>query len=493
MTTDALTYSLKRFARMAKRASRLQGAMGEEISSAKYGIELRKYQDQILSLYERAMTNGEGGMFCIRSSRQTAKNEIAALGHHRFLERYYFSPYLRTLVRIAPTWKPQITNSKLRLEKFLKRNILPEVKGREGFIVESGNARIYFLSARANMEGATANALLDVDEAHKIDRQTFEEVMVPFTAESNSSTVLWGVGGFSQDILAEYRQHNIANGEPWRNLSFPAELWAEYSPAYRKHYDDRLRKLGEDHPVIRTQYKLEDLDATGRFFKERQIVNLMSGEHYRGGFKGRLHAMTVDIAGEQETEVDLTQEKSEGSRDSTVIIEFHVDIGDMLYGWPMVYITNINWYCGKNYAETNGVEGQQEIIVRRAHELTAGEIVVDARGIGNQCAKFVARNYGCVEYNATSESCNEDVFDLLSMMNNDRIKMWTKDDSDEWDEMIRQLRYCDYSVSANGNMNLRKPKGSVHIDFVKALSYIPRCVKSMQGISLGVMAGRDPL
>ncbi len=105
------------------------------------------------------------------------------------------------IVKAAPTFKPQLVTSKMRLERLLAR--LPAAvawRARHGYIVELGAASVQFLSADAesNVVGGTANLLLEIDEAQDVSEQKYLRDFRHMAATSNATTVLYGTA-WSQD------------------------------------------------------------------------------------------------------------------------------------------------------------------------------------------------------------------------------------------------------------------------------------------------------
>jgi hypothetical protein len=467
-----------------------------------YGITLYPAQLEMLKAVEKLVDHDRDGTLCIRASRQTGKNEVAALCQVRYLQRYAGAG--GNWIRCAPTWKPQIVNSIRRLEKYLFRRLVANWRGRYGYIVESGRANLYFLSAdkSANVVGATADVCLDLDEAQDIDVETFDQKIAPFTASTNAPTLMWGVAGFKSDLLYQYRQDNLKAGRKKMNLDYPCDVFMELNPAYAKHVQSRIDRLGEDHFIIKTQYKLEDVDKVGHFLNRRQIESILESAHTRRS-KPNFQLpviMVIDVAGmHEEGEVTDPDDMSSGGRDSTVayIVEVDYSPAAMRYQWPQCRILDIVWWTGKKYAEdTHGIEGQQELLLKMAQRWMPLKIVVDARGLGEQLAAYLNDRFLNVDmYKASPDSVCDDVFSLLGLINNGQVRVFRNDLSQEYKEFVAQLGAVDYKV-VNGKVSLKKPVGGTtrHIDFVKTLSYIPRAIKDLsEGVGLTTTVGDNPL
>jgi hypothetical protein len=441
---------------------------------------------EIINLVEKHIALKTGKVIAIRSARQTCKNESSAMIAVRMMgifkkERDYYS-YVRT----APTWKPQIVNSKLRVEKFLEIDpIIDYYRPRYDYMYESGSANITFLSSdkQASVVGATASICLDIDEAHKVDKGKFEEDFSPMTAYHNVPTVMWGVAADKQDLLYEYVEYNMENN-PDCVLQYPASVWCEIRPQYALHYEERRAKLGADHPVILTQYDLVDVDAVGSYLTKAQQTSILSSEHnqYSAHKDGRSYAITIDIGGEDEEEEQDPLVKSEGARDSTVALIWDVDYKDMVNGYPMFRLVDIHWWTGKSLGDKTsglyGEQGQQGILLKLLQQWQPHHVVVDGRGVGEQIAGYLDTEYGVEVYKASGNSVSEDCYGLKALINNDRVKCFRDDGSDEYNELTRQMKNTTYEIRQHDMMRITKPHGKGHIDMVKAMTYLYRVALS---------------
>lgn len=439
------------------------------------------YQPQIdiINKCEYHIANKTGKTVVVRSARQTAKNECSAMLCTRTLSLYREEGGI--YIRTAPTWKPQIINSKMRVAQFLNKDIT--TKGwvpKEGYMFTLGNAIVQFLSTdkKANVVGATASICLDIDEAHKVDKGKFEEDFGPMAAFHNVPTIMWGVAADKQDLLYEHLQYNLENN-PDCILQFPAEIWCELRESYARHYTERRNKLGTDHPVILTQYDLVDVDSIGGYLKKHHLTSIFSGDHaqYSAPKDGRTYATTIDIAGEDEEEELDPLEKSEGSRDSTVAGMWEINWDKEVNGYPLCRLVNIYWWTGK------GLASQQKILANLLNIWQPHHVVVDARGVGEQIAAYLNDEYGVEQYKASSQTVSEDCYNTLGMINNERIKIWKSDGSEEFNEFARQARHTSYEIKSHDLMRIVKPHGKGHIDMIKMMTYLYRAVMLGQGVA----------
>jgi hypothetical protein len=447
---------------------------------------LRGPQASVIKALENIIAE-KGGAYCvIMCSRQIGKNEMAAVLHRRHLWRNKSAPRVRSVIRTAPTYKPQIVNSKKRLKELLQCDFHWNIrhpafrKGlklsrSEGYIWQVGNATVEFLSSgpQSNVVGATATEYLDMDEAHKIEKNKFDEDFAPFTANTNAATLLWGVAADGMDTLEWYRRKNIEDGHPELNFVLPCDVWMEGNAAYRSHVEGRIRLLGEDHPIIMTQYKLKSVAKMGKFINASQADAFFDSNHERqtAPTPGCQYEMVIDVAGANEdfNPDDILSGNADTKTDSTAVWIYEVlNIRCSNGIFPVLLIRDLYWWTGAK------LETQQEEIENLIRLWGPEKICIDGVGIGNQMAGTIEDDYhGVTNYVANSTSVSEDCFDLLARLNYASVKMFRDDGSEEYKEVVRQVGWTRYA-SKMGKMTLMKPKATEHIDLVKGLTYINR-------------------
>ena len=125
-------------------------------------------------------------------------------------------------MKCAPTWKPQIVNSRLRLLSMLENDFTSDrVFKSYGYMIglapspqqrrDQVGPRIMFFSAAedAQVVGATASLLLEVDEAQDVSSQKFDRDFRPMASTTNATTVLFGTAWSSDTLLEMTKQHNL--------------------------------------------------------------------------------------------------------------------------------------------------------------------------------------------------------------------------------------------------------------------------------------------
>src|SRR5438309_11053636 len=121
------------------------------------GTPLRPYQLEPARAILNSVLNRRGRTFTVMMSRQAGKNELSAQ-----LEAYLLNLFQRrggSIIKAAPTFKPQIVNSMLRLERLLDNDLNRGQWSRQlGSSIQLGRARIFFYSGEPERHrvGATA-------------------------------------------------------------------------------------------------------------------------------------------------------------------------------------------------------------------------------------------------------------------------------------------------------------------------------------------------
>ncbi len=169
-------------------------------------LTLRSYQQAVARAVVDSVVKRRGLTIVIMFPRQSGKNELQAQ-----LETYLLMLYSEDggeLVKVSPTWKPQAQNAMRRLERVLEKNLL--TRGRwekaSGYLYRVGQAQMAFFSGapEANIVGATASLLLEVDEAQDVSIEKYDRAIAPMAASTNATRVLWGTA-WTGDTLAGAR------------------------------------------------------------------------------------------------------------------------------------------------------------------------------------------------------------------------------------------------------------------------------------------------
>ena len=247
----------------------------------------------------------------------------------------------------------------------------------------------------------------------------------------------------------------------------------EIHEPYRKHVESRVNALGWDHPIIRTQYKLESIAALGSFLNQMHINTLFSGTHerHRSPRDGVHYEMLVDIAAgnEEFNPDDILQGVEDVATDSSAIWIYEVTNLVASNGlFPIILIRDVIWLTGNSLAST------EAIIKSTMESWNIQKATIDSVGVGRQIGESIKKLFGenvVNAYVASDTTVSEDCYGLLARLNSASVFMFANDNSKEFEEIERQAGWTQYQAS-KGKMKLRKPKADKHIDLIKALTYI---------------------
>ncbi len=441
--------------------------------------ELRAYQLAPARAILDSVIHKRGRAFAVLFARQMGKNELSAA-----LEAYILTLFQRhggSLVKAAPTWKPQVVNSMLRLDGMLDRNPLTvgRWRTRHGYIREVGNARIYFFSADPNAEivGATASILLEGDEAQDLDATKWDKDLSPMAATGNATRVLWGTSWDGATLL-EATADALPPDQVFR---FDWTYGAAANPDYGRYVEAERDRLGEEHPIFKTQYRLEAIAGAGRLFSEAHLAQL-AGTHPRRARPGPgdIYLAALDVAGEEEDEpVQGGEFKPFAKRDSAVLTIARGVVATSIDA-PGVQETQLQLV--QHYAWTG--RKHRELIPQLVDLLKnvwrVRHVVVDATGIGASTASFITGALGAARVTAfdfTATSKSHLAYELLAAVNGGRLKMYADDGTRESVEFWKQARLARYQVRAHQAMTFFVPETEGHDDFLMSLALLAECAR----------------
>ncbi|TEU14421.1 MAG: hypothetical protein E3J25_04875 [Anaerolineales bacterium] len=415
---------------------------------------LRAYQLAPAQAIVDSVLGGHGLTFAVMMARQAGKNETAA--HVEALLLNLFRRRGGYLVKASPTFTPQTVNSIQRLSSVLEGSLLGPPVAERGYILRLDRARAAFYSASpgANVVGATANILLEADEAQDIAEAKWNKDFRPMGASTNVTTVLWGTAWTSETLLARtIRALRWAESKDQVRRVFvvPWKRVAEEVPAYGRYVRGEIQRLGSDHPLIKTQYRLEEIDGEGGMFPPG-VRALMHGAHprQRGPTGGREYAILVDVAGESEERVEgALLRQREPRKDSTALTI--VEIAALQVGMPRFLVMDRYYWTGTPHPQLYSA------IVRLAELWAATRIVVDATGVGAGLASFLRRTLGPrVEPFVFSASSKSDLgWGFLGICSSGRFLDYRDDGGLEWRQFWREIEAADFEIVDGPNKRMR--------------------------------------
>ena len=415
---------------------------------------LRSYQFEVAAAIVDSVLRAKGLTFAVMMSRQAGKNETSA--HVEAFLLNYFRRRGGNIVKVSPTFKPQTINSLLRLQALYEASDLPAAEGQHGYMLAVGRARCSFYSGApgANVVGATADLLLEADEAQDLDPVKWNKEFRPMGASTNVTSVLWGTAWTADTLLAEtvraLRRQEQTDGQR-RVFVVPWPRVAQEVPAYGAYVRAEIARLGPGHPLVRTQYELEEIEARGGMFKPATRV-LMQGEHPRARTPQGPgpYLLTLDVAGEAEDQTEgALLRATEPRRDSTALTVFRV--GFLKSGLPVFSVLDRYYWTGTPHHEL------LPAIVRLAELWRPEQLIVDATGIGAGLTSFLRAELGprVVPFVFTSESKSRLGWDLLALCTSGRFRDHAPDDSAEYAQFWREVAAADYEVVDTPSRRMR--------------------------------------
>ncbi|MGE0903317.1 MULTISPECIES: hypothetical protein [Dehalococcoides] len=451
--------------------------------------KLRPYQQDIAKAVLQSIFNRQGQTFSVEIARQGGKNELSSQLELLLLTLFMFEP--KNLVKCAPTFKPQLNISMMRLKDRLNEAGFGDIYQTEGgYIIRLNQARAVFLSAEpsANVVGNTAHLLLEVDEAQDVNREKYSKEFKPMGATTNVTTVLYGTTWDNSSLLEEIKRQNIEKEHQdglKRHFRYDWEEVAAHNPAYLAYALSEKDRLGENHPLFLTQYRLLPVSGGGGMFSNAQL-GLLKGSHPCQLYpeNGKVYVAGLDLAGEDvQSAADLPTAVNL-RRDSSVltIAELDYTFAKAPFNLPQVRLV-----CHYSWQGARHALLYEKLVELLGKVWKCRKVAVDATGLGQPVASFLRESLGSriLSFVFQPSSKSRLGFNLLSAVNSGRLKMYAANGSAEyalfWQEM--ELARADYRQSQQMNFYVETTRG--HDDYLMSLAlcleaaeaYHPRSAK----------------
>ncbi len=437
-------------------------------------MKLRAYQQEVARAVLDSIQNGKGLTFSVEIARQGGKNELSA-----HLEVLLLTLYIEAggnLIKCSPTFKPQTLISMQRLKERLSEFGFDGIYHSEmGYIIGLGAARAIFLSAEesSSVVGHTADILLEVDESQDVSRDKYSKEFRPMGSATNVTTVHYGTTWDDTTLLEEIKQQNLElelKDGIKRHFRYDWQQVAKSNPEYASYVEAERNRLGENHPLFRTQYALLPISGGGGFLSRQQIA-LVLGTHQRQRCPehGKIYVAGIDLAGEKEQSKEEMLISGKPKVDSTVITIARLDnAGDSLSRLNMPALSVVEQYQWTG-APHSQLYAQMLQLLR---SWRPGRIVVDATGIGQPIASFLKKELGSkiVPFVFTQKSKSDMAFELLAFINSRRLKLYARDGSEEFKETMLQLERARSQYRPNQTMNFYVDPLEGHDDFLMSLA-----------------------
>lgn len=350
------------------------------------GIKMRPYQSEPAKAIIESVINKRGHTIVLIISRQAGKDELLAN-----LISYLMILFAHREVGIVianPTYKPQTINAIMRLENRLKANLLTKSqwKKRSDYMRMVGQATTSFLSGdkSAAVVGATASLLLVINEAQDISPAKYDKDFAPMVASTNATRLIVGTVWTSRTLLAREedaaREAEKADGIK-RVFLYTADDVRKIVPAYGQFVDQEVKKLGREHPLVKTQYYCERIDSNAGMFNAGRRA-LMQGDRpaQEQPITGETYAFIVDVAGQDEASMNL-EDSAVGARnpgrDQLTLDIVSIDLSQLATLQAPIYrvVKRMAW-TGENHISIFGKINAMWSVWKPQ------QLVIDATGVG---------------------------------------------------------------------------------------------------------------
>lgn len=432
---------------------------------------LRPYQAEIARAILARVAARAGGSLSVEVARQGGKNETSA--QVELLTLVAHADAGGALVKCAPTLHPQARISLDRLESRAHAAGLGHAVRRTGATVRCGRAAAHFLSAErgANVVGHTADLLLEVDEAQDVDPEKFDRDFRPMAAASDAPVVYYGTPWGSRSLLAQARAHHIAlerREGTRRHFRVDWEQVAACHPPYRRYVEAERERLGERHPLFRTQYLLEEVADAGRLFDAATLAQIEGGhDRLDAPRTGERYVAGLDLAGPA-----LDGREGGRDRDWTVLTIARVTRTSSGFadGSPLPTVEVVEHQAWQGAATEPLLQTLADRLRRVWH---VGRVAVDATGLGAPVADLLvsALGRGVVEPVVfTGERKGRLGYALLAAAHAGRLRLYRQDGGAEWAACRAQLALARVAYGSAHAMRFDVDPAEGHDDYLMSLA-----------------------
>jgi hypothetical protein len=346
-----------------------------------------------------------------------------------------------------------------------------------GYIIRLGAARQVFLSAdkSASVVGHTADILMEIDESQDVSKDKYTKEFRPMGSAYNVTMVHYGTTWDDSTLLEEIKQTNLElekNDGIKRHFRYDWEEVARHNAQYGAFVEAERARLGESHPLFRTQYALLPIKGGGGFLSRQQIEQ-MCGIHsrlHRRSSKSGIYVAGIDLAGE--SEIIEEEVLTRPGRDATVITIAEIETGtysESRISQPLIKV--VEHYCWVGQKHPLLLKQMVDIV-----KTTWGcsRIVVDATGIGEPVASFLKQAIGnkVIPFKFSQKTKSEAGFELISAINSGRLKLYRQDGSEEYQQLLFELEKAKSVYRPNQTLNFFVDPAEGHDDYLMSLALV---------------------
>jgi len=375
------------------------------------GIRLRPYQLKAADAIISSVINRDGNTFVIIFARQSGKDELLADLILFLMAR--LAEIGCSIVCAQPTFRPQTVNAMDRLRaRASQRPFFMQGNFRQsyGYIYRLSAARVTYFSAgpSANVVGATADRLLIINEAQDVQKNIYDQRFAPMAAAGNATRVFSGTSWTSDTLLEREKQAALQmekRDDLQRVFIITGEGVARHNKNYARFLRNEIKRMGRDHPLIRTQYFCENIEARSGMFnaahralmkgdRPTQDAPVAVGAQYQRSDAVHIapyiapynapYAFLLDVAGQEESSLSFdfrhpvgVELESNYSRDAVTLRIIEIDLSTLeTLQAPTYRAIGLQQWTGLNHLTVFGK------IKALAEIWTPQHIVMDATGVG---------------------------------------------------------------------------------------------------------------
>ncbi len=463
----------------------------ERFAAYVVGQPLYPYQAQVANAIMYSIDHNLGSLITVMMSRQSGKNQLSAVIEAFLL----FTRSEGVIIKAAPTFNPQIINSRRRLMQMLENDcckkriwtsyaqigLAPRAERTQLLHHVGPSVMFYSAGPESNVVGATASLLLEIDEAQDVDSEKFNTDFRPMASTTNATTILYGTAWRDDTLLACQKARNLElerAGGVRRHFEYDWRACAGYNSNYRTFVEAEIARLGEDHIAVQTQYFLHSLSGAGYYFNGLQRQLLQGGhawEHEPEPRAGVCYVAGLDIGGEERADPD-EPEKTSVKRDSTVLTIGRVSYNELQL--PCLEIVHQVWWTGKSYPQ------QYSALLTLCEQWNIRRLCIDNTGQGAGLASLLNEKLGELRVEAftfTRPSKSHLGYQLLAFVNSGRLKLYALSGAPEAIayEFWGQINKARYALPAPETINFYVVPGEGHDDFLISLALSVQALASL--------------
>jgi len=415
-------------------------------------VKLRAYQEPPIQAIVESVRKRLGLSFVVIFSRQSGKNESQLALYDYLLE--IFQKVGGDMIHVEPTYKPQTIIAMRRLTARLNRN--PLTRGRwkkeAGYIFTIGAASLHHFSGdpSANVVGATASLLLSVNEAQDVTPEKFDKDFKPMAASTDATRVFWGTRWPDSLLERELEFARAAEAEDGIQRVFivDADEVGKHIAAYKKFVEEEVKRLGRQHPLVKTQYFCELIKGAAGMFPPDRIA-MMQGAHLAltTPEPEKIYAFLIDVAGQDESAFDGSEVLNNPGRDAVNLKIVQVDLSENPASPTYRVVTRLEWTGKKHTDIRKSVKALGDVWHPQY-------IVIDATGVGEGLWSMLDEDFPTLHevkadelrrvhpFKFSSSSKSSLGYSLLGLIDSGRYGEYAPVD----EHLIEQLNHGKYST-----------------------------------------------